>query len=153
VVHGATSSPAPRLAAGDGLARPVTLQEAAELAGVSYSLVYRRVEDSEVPSERDASGVITVARRDLKLLAKRPKADSKTHAVMVRPELEQYAAWEPAAVGRAVSAWLEELADRASGWRGEGGWSYRRARGRVRIYFRFLGFCLSASLEKRDLGR
>jgi hypothetical protein len=96
----------------------LTLQEAAELAGVSYSLVYRRVQDDEVPSESDASGVITIARRDLKLLTKRPKADTKTHAVMVRPELEQYAAWERAAGDKAVSAWLEELADEASGWRG-----------------------------------
>ena len=96
----------------------LTLQEAAERAGVSYSLVYRRVEAGDVPSERNDSGVITVARRDLTLLAKRPKADTETRAVMVRPALDQYAAWEHAAGDRAVSAWLAELADRASGWRG-----------------------------------
>ncbi|HEX2691610.1 MAG TPA: hypothetical protein VHN14_33595 [Kofleriaceae bacterium] len=64
------------------------------------------------------SGVITVARRDVKLLAKRPKADSKVHAITVRPGLDQYAAWERAAGGKAVSAWLAKLADQAAGWRG-----------------------------------
>ena len=98
----------------------VTLQAAAELAGVSYSLVYRRVEAGEVPSERDASGVITVARLDLKLLGRRPKADTKTHAVMVRPELAQYAAWQREAErrGLAVSGLAMQLMDEASGWRG-----------------------------------
>ena len=58
---------------------------AVELAGVSYSLVYKRVvTDGEVPGERDGSGVWTVARRDVKLLELQPKADDKRVATMVR---------------------------------------------------------------------
>jgi hypothetical protein len=56
------------------------LAEAADLASVSFSLVYRRVEAGEVLSERDASGVITMARRGLKLLGKRPKARRRRSA-------------------------------------------------------------------------
>lgn len=95
----------------------LTLHDAAELAGVSYSLVYRRVTAGEVPSQRDASGVITVARRDLKLLGKQPKADTDRRAIMLRPDLERHAAWKRAAGDKPVSVWLGELADKASGWR------------------------------------
>ena len=45
-----------------------------------------------VPSERDESGVIIVAKRDVKLLAKRPKADDLCVAVQVRVPRERYEA-------------------------------------------------------------
>jgi hypothetical protein len=96
----------------------VTLQDAAELAGVSYATAYRRVNAGEVASERDEAGVITVARPDVKALARRPKAEDDRRAVMLRPELKRYAAWERAAGDKAVSVWLGELADTAAGWKG-----------------------------------
>jgi hypothetical protein len=61
--------------------------------------------------------VITVARRDLKLLARQQPADTDRRAVMLRPDLEQYAAWERKAGDRPVSTWLAELADQACGWK------------------------------------
>lgn len=95
----------------------VTLEQAAELAGVSYQVAHRRVTAGVVPSERDPSGVITIRRRDVKLI--QPRAPAKgdgRKAVMLRPDLERYAAWERAAGDRPVSSWLAALADAASGW-------------------------------------
>ena len=93
----------------------VTLQQAAELAGVSYSAVYRRVTGGELPSQRDASGVVTIARRDVRLIKLREPAGDDRKAVMLRPDLERYAAWERAAGDKPVSVWLGELADAAAG--------------------------------------
>ena len=94
----------------------VTLQQAAELAGVSYASAHRRVSDGVVPSERDESGVVTIARNDVRLIKLRPAADTNRHAVMLRPTNERYAAWERAAGDNPVSQWLMELADMASDW-------------------------------------
>jgi hypothetical protein len=44
-------------------------------------------------------------------------ADADRKAVMLRPDLDRYAAWERAAGKRAVSTWLGDLADAASGWK------------------------------------
>lgn len=92
----------------------MTLQEAARLAGVSYASAYRRVTAGVVPSERDESGVVTIARRDVRLIKLRPAADNSRRAVMLRPSNERYAAWERAAGDKPVSRWLMELADAAA---------------------------------------
>ena len=101
----------PRAAAPRGR---VTLQVAADLAGVSYASAHRRVADGVVRSERDESGVVTIARNDVRMIKLRPAADTNRHAVMLRPTNERYAAWEHAAGGKPVSVWLGDLADKAS---------------------------------------
>lgn len=95
----------------------VTLERAAELSGLSRSAVYRRAESGEVPSRMD-DGVVTIARGDVRLLRPRePGAGDGRKAVMLRPDLERYAAWERAAGDKPVSAWLAALADLAAGIR------------------------------------
>lgn len=68
----------------------MTLHEAADLAHVSYGTTASPA--GEVPSERDAAGVITLARRDVALIERRPEGDDDRHAVMPRPKEERYAA-------------------------------------------------------------
>ena len=93
----------------------VTLEQAAELSGVSYWVAHRRVAEGAVPSQRDPSGVVTLARRDVKLIRPREPGDGDGRkAVMLRPDLERYAAWKRAAGDLPVSTWLGELADRAA---------------------------------------
>jgi hypothetical protein len=94
---------------------------------VSYALVYRRVTAGAVASERDASGVITVARRDLKLLARRPKAETDRRAVMLRPDLQRYKAWERAAGDSAPIQPLPLIGRPPLG----AGWSLWRRTGRI----------------------
>jgi hypothetical protein len=92
----------------------VTLAQAAELAGVSKSAVQRRVAAGIVPAHRGPGGVVTLRRRDVRLIAPRAPAAATRVAVMLRPNRERYAAWARAAGGRKVSAWLGELADQAA---------------------------------------
>lgn len=94
----------------------VTLEQAAELAGVSKSAVQRRVAAGAVPARTEPGGFVTIARRDVRRIVPRePAAGDGRRAVMLRPSLERYAAWERAAGDQRVSTWLAELADRAAG--------------------------------------
>lgn len=96
----------------------VTLEQAAELVGVSKSAIQQRVWKGIVPARTEPSGVVTIARSDLKLIEPREPSDGDGRkAVMLRPDLERYAAWERAAGDRPVSTWLGELADAAAGRR------------------------------------
>lgn len=97
----------------------VTMEQAAELAGVSKSAVQRRVAAGAVPSRTEPDGVVTIARAHVRLIQPREPAEADGRkAVMLRPDLERYAAWERAAVaaGKPVSSWLADLADAASGY-------------------------------------
>lgn len=74
----------------------------------------------EVRVLREDSGSIFVDKRDVKLIEVKPRgpaAGSETHPVMLRPTLEELAAWERAAGDQPVSPWVSELADRAAKWR------------------------------------
>ena len=96
----------------------VTLEQAAELSGVSKSAVQQRVWKGVVPARTELDGVVTIARRDVKLIHPREPSDGDGRkAVMLRPDLERYAAWKRAAGDRKVSVWLGELADAAAGRR------------------------------------
>lgn len=90
----------------------LTLQQAADATEMGYQRVYTLVTSGQVPGEQDASGVWTIARRDLRLIKPRPPAETDRKAVMLRPDLERYSRWERAAGDRPVSVWLGELADR-----------------------------------------
>jgi hypothetical protein len=92
----------------------LTLQQAAETSGLSYQRVYTLVTGGEVPGEQDAAGVWTIAAKDVRLIQRRPPANTDRKAVMLRPDLERYAAWERAAGDQPVSVWLGELADAAA---------------------------------------
>jgi hypothetical protein len=68
-----------------------------------------------LPVERDASGVVTIARRDVRLIVPREPANDKRKPVMVRVSRVRCAAWKRAAGSKPVSTWLAELADAAAG--------------------------------------
>jgi len=95
----------------------VTMEQAAELAGVSKSAVQRRIADGTVPARTEPDGVVTIARGDVKLIEPREPADDTRKAVMVRVPLDRYKLWARAAKARRipVSTWLAELADQAVG--------------------------------------
>jgi hypothetical protein len=95
----------------------ITLQQAADLSGLGYHRVYTLVTSGEVPGDQDASGVWTIARKDAARIKRREPAGDKRKAVMLRPDLERYAAWARAAGARPVSSWLAALADAASGYK------------------------------------
>lgn len=99
----------------------LTMEQAAELAGVSKSAVQRRVAAGAVPARTEPDGVVTIARRDVRLIQPREPADTDRKAVMLRPDLERYAAWERAAGDKPVSVWLGELADAAARRSGRSG--------------------------------
>lgn len=95
----------------------VTMEQAAELAGVSKSAVQRRVAAGEVPARTEPDGVVTIARADVKLIKPRePSEGDGRKAVMLRPDMARYEAWARAAGDRPVSSWLADLADAASGY-------------------------------------
>lgn len=84
---------------------------------MSKSTVVRRVQAGAVPSRKEPDGTITIARSDVDLIQPRePAASDGRKAVMLRPDLERYAAWERAAGDQPVSSWLARLADAASGY-------------------------------------
>ena len=83
---------------------------------MSRSAAYRRIESGVVPACTERDGVITIARRDVRLIQSRePAAGDGRKAVMLRPDLGRYAAWERAAGDQLVSVWLAKLADIAAG--------------------------------------
>jgi hypothetical protein len=94
----------------------VTMAQAAELAGVSKSAVQRRVAAGTVPARTEPDGTITIARRDVHLIAPREPADTDRVAIMMRPVRARYAAWKRAAGNQPVSVWGGELMDQAAGW-------------------------------------
>jgi hypothetical protein len=98
----------------------VTLERAAEFAGVSKATVYRRVvTEHVVPHQVGDDKVITIARGDVKLIKPRePGKSGRGKAVMVRSGADpaRYEEWEREAGDKAVSTWLAELGDAASGY-------------------------------------
>lgn len=99
----------------------VTIRQAAKLAGVSYQVVQRRIAAGIVPVERDESGVVTIARGDVRLIQAREEADparADSEAVTVRAVPERMAHWRRAAGDTPMSVWLGELADEKTGYRG-----------------------------------
>lgn len=94
----------------------VTLQQAADISGLSYPEVHRRVSNGLAPGEQDASGVWTMTAEDAGNLKRREPAGDLRKAVMVRVPVARYEAWERAAKDKPVSTWMAELADAASGY-------------------------------------
>lgn len=98
----------------------LTLSEVVTATGVTYAVAYHRVAIARsVPSaEQDAAGVWTIARRDLALIRRRePRYPDGRRAYNLKISPERAAAWQRAAGGRSVQAWLSALADAASGYR------------------------------------
>lgn len=96
----------------------VTIRDAAERAGASYSTVYRAVTSGVVGGKQQGhngpwfvleSGIAEIAGA----LEKGDPVDDR-HAVMLRPTPERYARWERAAGKDRVSTWVAGLADAAS---------------------------------------
>ncbi len=97
----------------------VTLEQAAELSGLSKPTVHRRIKAGVVPARTGADGSLSIARRDVRLLQPREPSEGDAagrRPVQLRPSLARYAAWEYAAGDKPVSVWLGELADKAAGW-------------------------------------
>lgn len=96
----------------------VTLAQAAELSGLSYAEVHRRVSTGTAPGEQDDAGVWTMARADARRLKRRTPAN-KRPGTNLRAAPERWAAWEREAErrGMAVSTLAGKLLDEASGYR------------------------------------
>lgn len=106
----------PRAAAPRGR---VTLEQAAEISGLSRATVHRRVIAGTVPARTEPDGSLSIARGDVKSLKPREPGQSDAAGrkpVQLRPTLERYAAWKRAAGDKPVSTWLGSLADAAAGW-------------------------------------
>lgn len=97
-----------------------TLQEAAELAGVAYAVVYQRVAiTKQVPGVQAPDGTWTISRKDVRLIKERvPKYPDGRKPFYVRVDLKRAEAWERSAGGE-VTAWLVRLGDAASGYKPE----------------------------------
>ncbi len=102
----------------------VTIQEAADALGMTYSGVYHHVKKNTVPFEQDdKSGVITFARADLVKLrkARRQPANGDKRGIFLRPTAETAKRWERAIKANTkkgetpitVARWLVELAELA----------------------------------------
>lgn len=102
----------------------LTVQEAADALGMSYSGVYRHVTAGTVECVRDASGVITIARADLQKIkrAQRKPAAGDKRGIFLRPSAESVERWEKAIAATTkagaeppkLSRWLSDLADAAA---------------------------------------
>lgn len=94
----------------------VTINDAAELAGVSYATVYRAVKGKRVRSSQAENGVIYVSRADVGKLrpVERERADKPSVTVRLADEA-QLKKWQRAAGGgQSLSRWLMELGDKAA---------------------------------------
>lgn len=96
----------------------VTLAQAAELSGLSYAEVHRRVSSGAAPGEQDAAGVWTMRRTDAARLRRREPAGARP-GTNLRAAPERWACWQREAERRgvAVSQLAGILLDEASGWR------------------------------------
>ncbi len=97
----------------------VTLAQAAEISGLSYPEVHRRVAAGTAQAEQDlVTGVWTMSRRDAKKLTRRQPAN-KRPGTNLRAAPERWAAWEREAKrrGMSVSQLAGKLLDEAAGWK------------------------------------
>lgn len=98
----------------------VTLAQAAELSGLSYAEVHRRVATAKTaPGEQGAAGVWTMARSDAKKLTRREPARARP-GTNLRATPERWAAWAKEAErrGTSVSTLAGKLLDEVAGWTG-----------------------------------
>ncbi len=122
--HGATRTPDRSRPPAVAPRRRVTLHEAAEISDLSYPEVHRRATTGQIPGAVQADdGTWSIRRSDTAQLERRELANDKRHAVMLRPDVERYEAWEREAKhrGLAVSALPMQPMDEASGCGGEAG--------------------------------
>jgi hypothetical protein len=98
----------------------VTMAEAGAIANVSKSAVQRRIAAGDLPARTEPDGVVTIARKDVKLIVPRAPADGDRVAVQLRGTRAQHEAWTYVAQRRGlkVSVLAMRLLDDASGWRG-----------------------------------
>lgn len=97
----------------------VTIQDAADRRGVSYSVVYRHVKQDEVHWKQLANGVILVDENDLKYIAKHePPADRDRIPVQLSPNPRRHKAWTRAArkAGVTVTEFAYRLLDNSAGF-------------------------------------
>lgn len=97
----------------------VTLAEASEISGLTRQEIHRRIMDGQIPSaEQGESGVWTIGRKEAETLERRPQSKGPRKAVMLRPYVPRYKAWEREAKRRGVpvSTLAGELLDKLCGW-------------------------------------
>lgn len=98
----------------------VTIRDAAERCGVSYSTAYRAVVTNKIVRSRQApNGVRLIDVRDLSLIvahAPTPTDQRPRVSVWLTPDTGRYASWAAAAEARGLSVhdWIKRLADRAA---------------------------------------
>lgn len=113
------------------MSKLLTLGEVAEISGLSYSRIHELVKSGELPSQRKLSPdgtnrlIALVRPSDARKVTRRPPANGKRKAVMVRVPVATYERWERVARkdtryvsadgGVKVSAWLWALGDAAAG--------------------------------------
>lgn len=93
----------------------LTINQAADAAGVSYATVYRHVQARTIRYLQADNQVIFVDARDVGKITKHEPPDRRPKIpVQLKPLATRYKAWERAAGERPVSVWLGELADKAA---------------------------------------
>lgn len=90
----------------------VTLQQAADIAGVSYSTAYRRIVSESIPHDRGEDGTISILRSDARKIRARKADPEGRPAYMVRPDPSTDKGFKIAAKAAGdvpVSRWLLDL--------------------------------------------
>lgn len=98
----------------------LTIQQAADEAGVSYSTAYRHVQNKTVRSRQEPNSSIFVYAQDVPKIGKRPRGERPRDYITLQPDERTSRAWQKAATkagAASVSAWLIKLANGAAGVR------------------------------------
>jgi hypothetical protein len=97
----------------------VSIADAMERTGCSYSVVYRHVRDSLVHWRQEENGTYFVWERDLDKIRKHePPADRERIPVQLAPDRERHRAWTRVAKARRISVTElgYQLMDKAAGY-------------------------------------
>lgn len=91
----------------------ITLHEAAALAKLSYSEVYRRVREGLAPAEQAPDGSWTMSRGDALAMERRGASKDPRKTVHIRAPKARVERWLEVAGDRPLAGWAAEILDSA----------------------------------------